>query len=295
MADTFVLYHAHCPDGFGAALAAWMKHTQRATYLPVSYGHPPPDLPPYTKVYILDFSYSRAVLEALADNREVVVLDHHKSAQADLEGLPGIEQDTPNLRVHFDMEESGATLAWKFFHGGTFDAAAERRCPLFFKYLRDRDLWRWALPYSREVSLALWSYGQDFELWAHWAAVMETEVGITPLAREGKGIVRYADKLIAEQAHRAVWRFLDGYFVPVVNTTTLFSEVGDFLCQEHVTAPFAAYYFDRNDGKRQWGLRSRSGFDCSLVATQFGGGGHRGAAGFVTDLGWLPPTVQHEG
>ena len=98
---------------------------------------------------------------------------------------------------------------------------------------------------------------------------------------------RYADSLVQEQASRALDMTLAGYTVPVVNTTTLFSEVGDYLCRQRPEIPFAAYYFDRQD-KRQWGLRSRGACDCSVVAKQFGGGGHPGAAGFVTEKGWLP-------
>jgi hypothetical protein len=71
------------------------------------------------------------------------------------------------------------------------------------------------------------------------------------------------------------------HFVPVANATVFFSEVGERLLEMYPEAPFSAYYQDRQDGKRQWGLRSRPGFDCSEVAAAFGGGGHKQAAGFV--------------
>lgn len=45
--------------------------------------------------------------------------------------------------------------------------------------------------------------------------------------------------------------------------------------------PFGACYFDRQDGKRQWSLRSRDGgADVSEIAKRHGGGGHAQAAGF---------------
>jgi len=71
---------------------------------------------------------------------------------------------------------------------------------------------------------------------------------------------------------------------PVANATVFFSEVGEALLDMNPTAPFSAYYSDRGDGKRQWGLRSRPEFDCSVVAKAFGGGGHKQAAGFIESL-----------
>ncbi len=40
--DIVVIYHKHCPDGFGAAYAAWKKFGDAAEYLPASYGDPVP-------------------------------------------------------------------------------------------------------------------------------------------------------------------------------------------------------------------------------------------------------------
>ena len=66
------------------------------------------------------------------------VLDHHATAAEDLAGLPF---------VTIDLDRSGAVLAWEHFHPG-------RPVPLLLRYVQDRDLWRWALPRSREVNAA---------------------------------------------------------------------------------------------------------------------------------------------
>ena len=42
-------------------------------------------------------------------------------------------------------------------------------------YLEDRDLWRWKLPASRQVSAAIASYPFDFEVWNHLAGGLEGE------------------------------------------------------------------------------------------------------------------------
>jgi oligoribonuclease NrnB/cAMP/cGMP phosphodiesterase (DHH superfamily) len=73
-----------------------------------------------------------------------------------------------------------------------------------------------------------------------------------------------------------------GHKILAVNATVLFSDIAGELAKGR---PFGACYFDRFDGKRQWSLRSApDGVDVSEVAKQFGGGGHRHAAGWEEDL-----------
>ena len=86
----------------------------------------------------------------------LVVLDHHKTAAADLAGLG---TTGPNIHLEFDMRRSGARLAWDWFHPN------ERRCSLAVRYVEDRDLWRCALPYSRQVTTGIDAYEQTLESW----------------------------------------------------------------------------------------------------------------------------------
>lgn len=53
--STIVIYHADCPDGFGAAFAAWLVFGDSAQYVPARFGEPAPDVRG-KEVYILDFS-----------------------------------------------------------------------------------------------------------------------------------------------------------------------------------------------------------------------------------------------
>lgn len=257
-ARPLVIYHGNCPDGFGAALAAWDVMRDGADYLPASYGDAPPDVRE-RPVFILDFSYPRAVLQQMhRDSARLRVYDHHKTAEADLAGLD---------YCTFDMEKSGAVLSWGAFH-------SDDPTPLML-YIQDRDLWRWKLPHSKEVSAALWSYPRDFETWARFMH------DVSPLADDGIAILRFKDQLVEQMCSQATWREIGGNKVPVVNASVAFSEVGEALCIKNPDAPFAAYYFDRADGKRQWGARSRNGFDVSAVAKALGGGGHAAAAGWT--------------
>src|SRR5665213_864100 len=149
------IYHGNCADGF---TAAWAVHKAMgvgdADYHPGVYGQEPPDVTG-RDVIMVDFSYKRPVLEAMAAKaRSILILDHHKTAAEDLSGLGYIpvqyddfvETNDPAARVGviFDMERSGAQVTWDFFH----DAPR----PLLVDYVGDRDLWRFAMPKSREVN-----------------------------------------------------------------------------------------------------------------------------------------------
>ena len=268
---THVIYHGHCYDGFTAAWAAYRALGKDAEYIPAKYGDAPPPLPETARVVIADFSYPRAVLEDLRQRvASLTILDHHKTAQADLDGFPG---------ATFDMDHSGACLAWRYFHPKTHD-------PLFVQYIEDRDLWRFKLPHSREISAYIQSFDYSFLNWDRFHDEISNSIDgfCRGPVTEGSAILRAKEQMVKQMAYNVTFQDWDGLRVPVANAACYFSEVGEQLCIDHPDAKFSAYYFDRRDGKRQWGLRSRGGFDVSAVAKKRGGGGHPGAAGFVENI-----------
>jgi len=254
-----VIYHGNCHDGFGAAWAAWRALGDRATYIPAQYGQPMPEIPDGAVVAMVDISYPRDQLEELAKRcAELTVLDHHATAREDLEGVPF---------AIFDMNKSGARLAWEFWH-------PHEPLPKLLAYVEDRDLWRWELWGSRAVSAALSSYPMLFHVWDY------LKDNIDLLISEGESILRFTDVQVEMMCQQVRFLELGGYTVPVVNASAFWSEVGEYLLEKYPDAPFAACYYDRGDGVRHWSLRSRPDFDVSQVARQYGGGGHRQAAGF---------------
>lgn len=281
-----VLYHGNCFDGMASAWAAWKKLGDDAEYRAVNYGG---SIPAFAKdndelktvnLYIVDFSFNRELLLNFKSNvNELVVLDHHKTAQKDLEGLDF---------CIFDTEKSGARLTWEYFHAQqnfsvlSHQEEYDHNIPKLIQYVEDRDLWRFKLPYSHEINAYIQSFPMDVGSYEHISENLE--MGFEQCIAEGSAIERYKNTMVETQAKAAKYLIIGGYSIPVVNSSILFSEVGNYLCQHDKMAPFAAYYVDRADGKRQWGLRSIGDFDVSRVAKKYGGGGHKNAAGFITDL-----------
>lgn len=269
MLKDLILYHASCADGFAAAWAARLALGAGQEYVPAHYGSPLPENTDGRRVYLLDFSYKRPEMEALAAGAaSVVVLDHHKTAEAELAGLAG-----DRLTVRFDMGKSGGRLAWEFFH-------PHRPVPWLIEYTEDRDLWLWKLPDSRAVSAYLASRPFDFDLWD--GLDDQLQVGCPAwrdMITEGTAIIRYQDQKVKEQARLAGEVEIDGHRVLAMNATHLISEIAGKLAEGR---PFGACFFIRADGRKVWSLRSRDGgVDVSEIAKRRGGGGHRNAAGFT--------------
>lgn len=277
MPKSYVLYHGNCYDGFGAAWAAWKRFGDRAEYIPVNYGDTVPDLADQSEVYIVDFSYPQSVLSDLEQRmKSVIILDHHKTAWEALSNLSLVDavlQGDQKLGARFDLNKSGAMLAWEFWH--------DQPPPELINYIQDRDLWRFELPDSQEISGALRAYPLDFEVWDNLAS----SSGMERLRSEGGIILKFTDQLVERMCQHVQWREMGGFVIPVVNASLFVSEVGNRLCQLYPQTAFAAYYVDGSDGKRHWGLRSVGEFDVSQVAKLYGGGGHRNASGFVEYLG----------
>src|SRR5262245_48623160 len=202
----------------------------------------------------------------------LLVLDHHLTAQQDLAGL--------DFAI-FDLERSGATLTWDYFFPG------EGR-PWLVSYVEDKDLWRWKLPDSEEVSAALQSYSRSFKMWEKIS-----RKGVEALVAEGRPILRYKNRLIETAASRIKWIELDGHRVPMVTSCVLQSEIGGRLAKDH---PFVAIVFE-TEGRRVWSLRSheKGGVNVAEIAKRHGGGGHPNAAGFIETIaitaGASPPAT----
>ena len=142
-----VIYHKGCTDGFGSAWAAWKLLGDRAEYHAAKYGEPPPDVKG-KNVVVLDFAYDNATTKQLiSEAKSFLIIDHHKTAMTNLHDI---------ACAHFDMNHSGAMLAWKFFH-------PSKEPPRLIKLIEDRDLWKWEIPLSREFSSAFDMVKFDFE------------------------------------------------------------------------------------------------------------------------------------
>ena len=254
-----VIYHADCTDGFGAAYSAWKQLGNRAEYDACKHGTPPPDVAG-KNVVVLDFSFNNSTTKKMIEEANaLLVIDHHKSAMVELHDISN---------THFDMTKSGAMLAWEFFHPG-------KEPPKFIQYIEDRDLWKWELPYSKEFAAAFDMVPFEFEEFEKY----EDDSVFDDAVKRGSYILAYSKTVVKKVCEKAVSRKYNGMDVMVVNSSHWMSEIGARLAPD---CDFAViWYYDHEDRINKVSLRAfHDAVDVSEIAKNFGGGGHKKAAGF---------------
>lgn len=265
----FIIYHKDCPDGWCAAYIASKKYPE-AELIPASYGTEPVDLEKLRgkDVLIVDFSYKREVMlrYALWTN-SLTVYDHHKTAQEELKGL----ELTTKAKIIFDMNRSGAGITWD-------ELEADMPRPWVVNYVEDRDLWKKKLPCSNEVSAYIMSHPYDSDIWDD----LFTQKLINAMDI-GNAILRNVNKYVSGTIQHGQPGKFFGYKVKIVNAAYInISDVCNKMLEDGETE-VAIGYFERNDQKYQFSLRSKGDLDVSKLAVGFGGGGHKNAAGFELD------------
>jgi oligoribonuclease NrnB/cAMP/cGMP phosphodiesterase (DHH superfamily) len=262
-----VITHGRCTDGFCAAWVA-QKVFPDANIIFAQFGESPPDTKG-RETYILDFSYKRKILQSMYEqSKTLTVLDHHITAEADLAGLP---------YCYFNMNKSGSGMTWCYFNNcRQSDRSFDGSMPWLVQYVQDRDLGKHELADTRCVNAVISSYPFDFETWDELSHRKLSDV-----KKEGCSILRFQEQMASDMVRYAREVELDGYRVLAVNSSVMNSDVGCMLADNR---PFGVVWFQREDGKYSYSLRSnKKGVDVSKIALHHGGGGHAQSAGFLAE------------
>lgn len=299
--NTLIIHHRGCNDGICGALVLYYALTNghddnSIEVRSAQYGEEPlPDEVFEDKyVYIVDFSYPREVLDHINEiSASLLVLDHHKTAKKNCEGLD---------YAHFMEDTSGAGLAYAWVvRKGLLDKYTNTfvmALGALVVYVQDRDLWKWEVKKSREVSAWLASYDRTIPAWKE---ILHTffKGDLDEIINGGAAILRSQAKQITLLAGRRWYGgFVDDNGIVqnevcvIANAPILQSEVAERMleeegCFEH-QAEVAVVWFQLPDGTFVYSLRSRGDAPCdvSAIAKDYGGGGHAKAAGFKS---CLPP------
>ena len=273
MSAPLIIYHGpHCVDGFTAFYVAHQYFAAQGVAVSGVvgvYGEEPPDVTG-REVYVLDFSYPREVLEGMFESAaSLLVLDHHKTAQAALEGLP---------YAQFDMNRSGARMTWDHFYPG-------QDVPLLVAHVEDNDLWRHQLDNTEAVNLYIQQVPKTVEDWSDLEATSLDEI-----VSRGESMLQlresYVEMLIPcaiEQENNGVRYW--GVNAPRWSASQLLNRLCLTPFADGTYPAFAESWQDRRGG-RGHELRSAvnpsypQAYDVSTYARQYGGGGHHCAAGY---------------
>jgi len=270
--DIIVFYHGGCSDGFGAAWVAWRVFKDKALYIGAKYQMPVPVDVTGKEVYLLDFCYDMVRMKALVKKaKHTVVIDHHISQQEE-----GHKAD----EFVFDNNHSGAVLAWKYFY-------PRKKVPTMLRYVQDQDLWTWKLPASIKLGLLITTIPFDFKVWTRYTRMFDNTVKRHKLARQGKLLVEYRDRLVWRAIVKGAQKArMAGHTALVVNSPILESQIGSALVKKG--ADIGIIWHTEQEGIRV-SLRSNARVNVADIAKKFGGGGHKQASGFLIQSGKKVP------
>jgi uncharacterized protein len=269
--NSYCLFHASCADGFASALAIWQKYKDKFIYLPVQYGQPCPILKEeyVNQIFIVDFSYPLETMVELEERcNQLTVIDHH-----DLKEPYWVPREG-NIFI-YDDKHSGAILTWNLFN-------AYEEAPLFFKYIEDRDLWKWQLPNSREFSAGLNLESMDFELWNRY---IEDPLDIQETIRKGYIILKYINQQVENLGKKAViCTDNENRKYALINSCLFQSELGEWL-NKNANIDYADIFFINDKGQFVHSLRSGKA-NVTEIAKLHGGNGHPSgkSAGYTEDI-----------
>lgn len=266
-------YHRACPDG---ALAAGLLSDRlrsegvRFDLLPLEAGRAPPKRKAEGRdVVLLDLCPGAAALQALRETAaSVFVLDHHVAASAVAAAHPDV--------VFLADGRCGALLCWQLLHG---DAPP----PAFVRLVDDVDHYRQDDP--DVAALAVLVRAATTPLAALGLATRYTREPEAVLA-EARVAARSWQERVAAYVQKARPARVDEVAVRAVELRArdgaLASDVGNAVAAVHGGI---ALVFRRAGGKVRHSLRSRPGIGPAVheLAARFGGGGHKHAAGMVSD------------
>lgn len=273
-----VIYHGGCADGFGSAFIIWLYYKKNygkekadaITYIPGTYQQKDFSLDKLKdkNIIMCDFSYKNDRLREIINvSNSFMILDHHKSSMIDLETIQ------PELKI-FDMERSGVGITWDFFNPGT-------QMNLFLAHIQDRDLWKKSMKFNDEFITYLHEQEFNFELWEKFM----DESKFSSAVEIGSNWLEYKNIIINKKINHAsfILHELNKKLMCVAycNSTEYISEIGNLLYKIPYVDFVVVYNLDIFRNSTYFSLRSApTGVDVSVIANMFGGGGHKGAAGF---------------
>lgn len=261
MKSIIVLYHDD-QDGFGGAWTAWKKFKNKAEYFPVNHGGKSAPKIKNKEIYLIDFCYPRKIMEELlANNKKLIVIDHHISRK---------EETKISTDRLYGVKNSGAVFAWKYFY-------QKKPIPKLLLYIENMDLYKFKLPYAKEIAASLELYDFNFKLWDKIAADFENPKKFKKYIEEGEAILKYQKKLIKYLLGGGNEAYFEDKKAFVVNSPILESEIGEAIYKDK---KMVGIIYCHKNREINVSLRSNK-IDVAKLAEKYGGGGHKYASGFT--------------
>jgi oligoribonuclease NrnB/cAMP/cGMP phosphodiesterase (DHH superfamily) len=277
-----LVYHSPCQDGLAAAYVAYKyskEHNLTYEFIGITNNQNEFSDTLNIKdknVIFFDIAPNDIQLKQLKENNtNFYIVDHHKTNESRLKNYTnGI----------FDMNKSGAGLAWDYFY-------PKQPMPLFLQMIQDRDLWKWEIPRSKEFCNGLFTYGrltntlqESFDL---FESIHSDSAKYEEVLTVGSILDRKRAKEIDSMAKNAAEKVYSykGYTVCIVNCDHEFaSDLGHTILTTFGYDFVVCWRYNHMNEEYWLSLRADNKVDVSDICKEYGGGGHKNAAGCTTKI-----------
>jgi len=263
--------HHDDADGLCAGAVVRRRFGDAVELHEIDYGRPIPwdKIEAAETVIITDFSLPRddmlKIYEAKGEN--FIWIDHHISAieeMSDFEGIPGLRA----------LDRAACVLTWEYFF-------PEYNVPAAVLFIGDRDIWQFDYLQTRAFSEGLSSEDTETSNDILWNALLSDDQELVQrLIDRGEVLLKARLKEIARQVEANGFELtFGGYRTMAVNLPSN-GDIGHHICSLGYDVAYV-YRDDFQDGQifTKVTLYSET-VDVSQLAVLYGGGGHKGAAGF---------------
>lgn len=238
----------------------------------VNYNDPLPldVIEPDDSVYIIDYTPSTDELFEEIVNRckKLVWIDHHGK---NIAKHAFYNKCLDGLRCQKDP--SGAMLAWQYFF-------PKKRIPTFVRYVSDYDCWKFDYGMhtkSFEAGLKCLQHGPHDPIWDK--LLEEPEIHLQNVLKSGFVILNYQNQTYHDIILKGAFTCqLDGLKVLACNIPGVGSNL--FRGVDTTDFPVVSTFYTTGEDIIVGLYSENEEIDCCALAQKYGGGGHKGAAGF---------------
>ena len=233
------------------------------------------------QVYIVDYSFKESTVKELLGIIEkvgvdhVVWLDQHNSSAELLKPHP----DLLKLGGTVDLRFSGMALTWMFLQGLPYSEESFQKCPFCVRLVSDYDIWTKVYPECDPFKMGMDTHDLSVES-EIWDKVLSDKSCLLEVVNQGRTVKNFLKHYYAHKMQRYgfVTRFA-GYDCLAINIKDDSTVFGD----SYTKYPLCVIFQTNGKGWFYTVYSSHSDIDCTAIAAQYGGGGHKYAAGFRTD------------
>lgn len=308
--QTIVLYHKNCSDGKCGAFLFSLKYNN-LKMVPIYHYDKPPDCSD-KHVVMIDICYTSETLITIYNSaKSLTILDHHITAVDEINKLS--EELKNKINFIIDINRSASEIVWDYVFNQNKNI---KNKPFLVQVITDKDLYKWSNSFSRDIYSGLqlnncFTFKKMKEILddekRNYVFInklnnklnnsklnnskLSDRIAINKysiyynLYNEGKTVNKLYNDKAKKYYNNAIRGIFKDYKVLITNAdNSLINYISDISLKNDNIDIFINMFY--NIKSNTWNLSLRSlKIDVAAIAKEYGGGGHKNAAGFKLEKG----------